>query len=123
MNNKRENIPNAATLISSMRSIGYDFETAVADIIDNSITARAKQIEIFFPVNNDKIYLEIIDNGFGMDNEELFEAMRFGTIKDERTLNDLGRFGLGLKTASISQCRKMTVISKKMTSLVDIVGI
>jgi hypothetical protein len=113
MNNKRENIPNAATLISSMRSIGYDFETAVADIIDNSITARAKQIEIFFPVNNDKIYLEIIDNGFGMDNEELFEAMRFGTIKDERALNDLGRFGLGLKTASISQCRKMTVISKK----------
>lgn len=110
---KRENIPNAATLISSMRSIGYDFETAVADIIDNSITAKAKNIEVFFPVNNDEIYLEIIDNGFGMDNEELFEAMRFGTIKDERALNDLGRFGLGLKTASISQCRKMTVISKK----------
>jgi len=110
---KRENIPNAATLISSMRSIGYDFETAVADIIDNSITADAKQIDIFFPVGNEHLYLQIVDDGYGMSNDELFEAMRFGTIKDERALNDLGRFGLGLKTASISQCKRISVVSKK----------
>lgn len=112
---KRENIPNAATLIHSMRSIGYNFESAVADIIDNSITAEAKKIEISFPTyNNGDIYLQIVDNGHGMNKNELFEAMRFGSIKDEeRSSSDLGRFGLGLKTASISQCKKLTVISKK----------
>lgn len=113
MTRNRQNIPNAATLINSMRSIGYDFETAVADIIDNSITANAKKINIHFPVTNDDLYLQIVDDGYGMSNEELFEAMRFGTIKEERSLKDLGRFGLGLKTASISQCKKITVLSKK----------
>lgn len=112
---KRENIPNAATLIYSMRSIGYDFESAVADIIDNSITANAKIIAMKFPTNqSEDIYLQVIDDGHGMTNEELFEAMRFGSVKnEERSPNDLGRFGLGLKTASISQCKKVTVISKK----------
>lgn len=110
-----ENIPNASTLINSMRSIGYDFESAVADIIDNSISAFAKNIEISFPTDGySNIYLHIIDDGNGMSKEELFEAMRFGSVKDEeRSKEDLGRFGLGLKTASISQCKKITVISKK----------
>lgn len=114
MSIKRKNIPNAAILISSMRSIGYDFETAVSDIIDNSITANAKNINIFFPVGTGlKLYLQIFDDGDGMTENELFEAMRFGSIKNERGINDLGRFGLGLKTASISQCKRLIVISKK----------
>lgn len=119
MTNKRENIPNAATLIQSMRSIGYDFESAVADIIDNAITASAKKIDIIFPSSNhNDITLCIIDNGDGMEKNELIEAMRFGSIKPQnRSSTDLGRFGLGLKTASISQCKRLTVISKKNNSV------
>ncbi|MCF8020983.1 MAG: ATP-binding protein [Vallitaleaceae bacterium] len=110
-----DNIPNAAVLVNSMRSIGYDFESAVADIIDNSISADASNIKIFFPVDNaGDLYLEFIDDGYGMSENELIEAMRFGTVKQElRGRNDLGRFGLGLKTASISQCKRLMVISKK----------
>lgn len=114
MAKKIENVPNASVLITSMRSIGYDFESAVADIIDNSITAKAKNILISFAnahVGEPSLY--IIDDGVGMSKNELIEAMRFGSIKSgKRTDDDLGRFGLGLKTASISQCKKMTVISK-----------
>jgi len=108
------NIPNASVLVNSMRSIGYDFESAVADIIDNSITAKAQFIDILFPVGDEEErYLEFIDNGIGMNRDELIEAMRFGSVKGERDKDDLGRFGLGLKTASISQCKKFTTISKK----------
>lgn len=112
---KINNIPSASTLINSMRSIGYDFESAIADIIDNSITADAQNIDIIFPTNtNEDIYVNIIDDGIGMDRDELIEAMRFGSVKEtKRSAKDLGRFGLGLKTASISQCRKLVVISKK----------
>jgi len=119
MTKKVENIPNAATLINSMRSIGYDFESAVSDIIDNSITAKANNIDLLFPVGSDDvIYLQIIDDGYGMNRNELIEAMRFGSVKEnDRDKDDLGRFGLGLKTASISQCRKFTVISKKNSEI------
>ena len=112
---KIQNIPNASTLINSMRSIGYDFESAVSDIIDNSLTAKAKKIDIFYPIGDKfDLFLEICDDGIGMNRDELIEAMRFGTNKlVERTRDDLGRFGLGLKTASISQARKFSVISKK----------
>ena len=112
---KVQNIPNAATLINSMRSIGYDFESAVSDIIDNSLTAKAKNIDIYYPIDNKAdLFLQIIDDGEGMDRQDLIEAMRFGTNKFiERSRDDLGRFGLGLKTASISQARKFSVISKK----------
>lgn len=109
------NNPNAGVLINSMRSIGYEFEHAVADIIDNSISAQASKIELLYPINdyNDP-FLIVIDNGKGMNRAELQEAMRFGSVKDtQRDTNDLGRFGLGLKTASLSQCRKFSCISKK----------
>ena len=109
------NNPSARVLINSMRSIGYEFESAVSDIIDNSITAGAKKIHIRFPISDeDRLFLQIFDDGKGMSRAELVEAMRFGTIKEGiRDVNDLGRFGLGLKTASISQCRKFSVITKK----------
>ena len=105
--------PRADVLIESMRNIGYTFESALADIIDNSISAKATKIDILFDAN--KICLGILDNGNGMDFDELKEAMRFGS-KDPlsiRAIDDLGRFGLGLKSASLSQCRKFTVVSKK----------
>ncbi len=106
--------PYAPTLIESTRAIGYSLEAAIADIIDNSIAAGAKKVDIFFfPV--DAAYVAVLDNGKGMNAEELNIAMQYGSknptdIRDEK---DLGRFGLGLKTASLSQCRCLTVITKQ----------
>lgn len=106
--------PDPAALVQSMRSFGYDLPTALADIIDNSITAGAANIRVHAFWMGDKSYLQIEDDGLGMNAESLTEAMRPGTKKasTERDLNDLGRFGLGLKTASFSQCKKLTVVSK-----------
>jgi len=110
--------PHAAALSRSMRDLGYSLETAIADLIDNSITARAENIWIFFSDAqdmSDNASLVIIDDGKGMSKEELFEAMRPGSRdpRDERDEDDLGRFGLGLKTSSFSQCRELTVVSRK----------
>lgn len=107
--------PRASSLSESMRDIGYSLETAVADIIDNSITAAASRVEIWFDFNSEKPVLGIIDNGKGMNREELIEAMRHGSAHPRitRSDDDLGRFGLGLKTASFSQCRELVVISRK----------
>ena len=109
----KEVSPNASSLVMSMRSIGYSFNNAVADIIDNSITAEADRIEIECIWDGENPTVEIIDNGNGMNREELIEAMRPGTKSplSERSEEDLGRFGLGLKTASYSQCRRLTVES------------
>lgn len=115
MSNYIENPPSANILINSMRSIGYSFETAISDIIDNSISANANDIEIIFPNSKGEEYICICDNGCGMSYNELFDAMKYGSTNKffNRNNQDLGRFGLGLKTSSFSQCRKLTVISKK----------
>lgn len=110
-----EAIPSAYNIISSNRSIGYSFAAAIADIIDNSISAKASEVELFSPVGRHPC-LKISDNGCGMDLEELTEAMTFGgrtNCEVARDLNDLGRFGMGLKTASLSQCKRLEVISRK----------
>jgi len=106
--------PHAPTLIESTRAIGYTIESAIADIIDNSVSAMASSVEIFFfPIGDS--YIAILDNGNGMNAGELETAMRYGSQNpnDKRTATDLGRFGIGLKTASTSQCRTLTVASKK----------
>lgn len=106
--------PYAPTLIESTRAIGYSLEAAVADIIDNSIAAGASKVDLFFfPV--DREYVVILDNGRGMDDDELTVAMQYGSKNpmDERSKEDLGRFGLGLKTASLSQCKSLTVVTKR----------
>jgi len=104
--------PDASALMESTRSIGYTFESAVADIIDNSIAAACQNIWIYSPP--DKPVVSILDDGFGMDNAKLTEAMRYGTdLGLIRSENDMGRFGLGLKMASLSQCRRLTVVSKR----------
>ena len=114
MAKKIENVPSPDILMNSMRSIGYSFKTALADIIDNSISAGAKNIKIFLPVNDDgNLYLSILDDGEGMNNDELFNAMKYGSPREGYGVNDLGRFGLGLKSASLSQCKVLTVASKK----------
>ena len=107
--------PEASSMIETFRAIGYNIETAVADIIDNSISANAKNIWINFEWKGAETWLSIKDDGYGMNNEELIQAMRPGSKNplEDRDYKDLGRFGLGLKTASFSQARKLTVISKK----------
>lgn len=112
---KTKNLPPfAPTLIESTRAIGYSLEAAVADIVDNSIAASATAVDIyFFPI--DGAYISILDNGTGMDEAELDLAMQYGSRSpiETRDSKDLGRFGLGLKTASLSQCRSLTVATKQ----------
>lgn len=105
--------PSAASLSASMRDLGYSLEAAVADLIDNSISAGATNIDIFVVTNIKDPTVVICDDGSGMLEPELFSAMRHGSGNPnaERSEKDLGRFGLGLKTASFSQCRSLTVLS------------
>jgi len=107
--------PFAPVLMESTRAMGYSLEDAVADIIDNSIAAGAEMVSIQFSPYESIPYVSILDNGGGMTKEEINDAMRYGSYSslNERASSDLGRFGLGLKTASLSQCRCLTVISKK----------
>ncbi|WP_316636806.1 ATP-binding protein [uncultured Ruminococcus sp.] len=110
--------PYAPTLMESTRAIGYSIEAAIADIIDNSIAANAKTVNIdFFPIG--EAYITILDDGFGMTEQELINAMKYGSQDplQERAEIDLGRYGLGMKTASLSQCRILTVITKKNGSV------
>jgi hypothetical protein len=100
--------------MESARSFGnYDIASAVADLIDNSIAARAKVIDVSCLWNDGIPEIRVCDDGAGMDAETLHIAMRPASTSptEERAPNDLGRFGLGLKTASFSQCRCLTVVS------------
>lgn len=108
--------PRSYSLAESLRAFGYSLPNAIADLIDNSITAQATLININFWWEGKHSFIKIEDNGSGMNEFTLSEAMRLGNrgpleVRDER---DLGRFGLGLKTASFSQCRKLTVRSKTL---------
>lgn len=110
--------PNVGNFIDSLREIGYSTEVAVADLIDNSVTANSSVIKIY-AIIKPQVTFAILDNGKGMSEEALVEAMRLASMnrKDIRDKDDLGRFGLGLKTASFSQCRKLTVLTKKDGSI------
>lgn len=114
MSETLEVIPDPVSLIESMRAVGYSVEAAIADLVDNSISAKADTIDIQYDASATP-FVAILDNGNGMLPDELTNAMRHGSHNpvDERDPGDLGRFGLGLKTASMSQCRKLTVVSKK----------
>ena len=107
--------PNAGMLIESMRDIGYSLDSALADIIDNSITAKARRIDLLIDTISQSPKLAVVDDGIGMTEAELLDAMRPGSRSplEARAAGDLGRFGLGLKTASFSQCRRLTVISRR----------
>lgn len=109
----KQSPPYAPLLIESMRSLGYSFDTAIADLIDNSVSAQAKNINIMLDPSDDP-QLIIFDDGNGMDSGALEEALRFGSRGPLQTRSefDLGRFGLGLKSASLSQCRRLIVASK-----------
>jgi signal transduction histidine kinase len=107
--------PEAAALFESLRAYGYSTESAIADLIDNSIAARATQIDIRFDWRGKDSWAYVFDNGSGMTETELSSAMRPGSQhpSEVRRDDDLGRFGLGMKTASVSQCKNLSVVSKK----------
>lgn len=113
---KSRNVPpNPSVMIEALRGLGYTAATAVADLIDNSISATADHVAIHFIWRGRASVITILDNGSGMADADLEGAMRLGgrDPRAVRATNDLGRFGLGLKTASFSQCRRLTVASKK----------
>jgi len=110
-----ESLPSAKNLIHALRDIGYSLETAIADIIDNSISAQATVVDIYVNFNLENSYIAIVDNGSGMNEESLKNAMKLGSFDplNLRHKSDLGRFGLGLKTASFSQSSRLTVATKQ----------
>lgn len=107
--------PNPRSTINSYRSFGYNLSTAISDIIDNSISANANEIRLQYKWNGQDSFISICDNGIGMTQGELVLAMTPGSKdpEEERSEKDLGRFGMGLKTASFSQCKRLTCITKK----------
>lgn len=107
--------PRASVLAESLRAFGYDLGTAVADLLDNSISAGAKNVWIDFVWDGADSCIVVTDDGRGMSEPRLRDAMRLGSRHpgETRAIDDLGRFGLGLKTASFSQCRCVTVCTKE----------
>lgn len=108
---KHELIPSAKRIIHSLRDMGYDFEQAVADVADNSVKAGASDIRIDVQFDGDDSWVRIADNGTGMREDQIREALRYGSQRKYAD-DDLGKFGLGLKTASLSQCRRLSVASR-----------
>ena len=114
-----ELLPDPARIVSGLRDTGYNFNTAIADIVDNSIAAKATNIAI--RVNMDpmqKVSVYIADNGCGMDMEGLKNAMKYGS-KERSEKNSLGKFGLGLKTASTAFCRQLSLISRTSSDMAE----
>ncbi len=108
---RTELIPSARRLVHSLRDIGYDLASAVADLVDNSIAAGANVVRVDTHFAGANSWIRIADNGVGMTEKRLTEAMRFGTRRDYGH-EQLGKFGLGLKSASLSQCRRFTVATR-----------
>jgi hypothetical protein len=107
--------PRAGAMMEALRGLGYSTAAALADIVDNSVSAGATSVEIGFLWDRAESRVFVVDDGRGMDDAELESAMRLGEKSplDERAPEDLGRFGMGLKTASFSQCRRLTVASRR----------
>jgi hypothetical protein len=111
-NRVEEIVPSASRTIASLRDIGYDPPHAIADLVDNSVAAGATQIDVTLHFDGSDSWIRVADNGRGMDAATLLEAMRYGSQR-EYEADDLGKFGFGLKTASTSQCRRLTVASRR----------
>lgn len=118
----RDAPPRAGAMVESLRGLGYSTGAALADIIDNSLAAHARQVDLNFNWAGPDSYLLILDDGDGMSPDELDSAMRLGDRNplDEREAEDLGRFGLGLKTASFSQAQRLTVASRPEGGEIDV---
>src|SRR5229473_1622572 len=104
--------PNPAKLIESLRYLGYDNYHALPDIVDNSIDAGAKNIKVVVRAHDGEPEIVIADDGVGMDEDILDQAIRLGSLVEKDAASDLGKFGMGLCTASLSICRQTTVLTK-----------
>ena len=105
-------MPAAARTISSLRDIGYELPQAVADLVDNSVSAGATVVTVDLHFDGTDSWIRIADNGRGMDTATLTESLRYGSVR-EYDGEDLGKFGFGLKSASTSQCRRVVVASRR----------
>lgn len=107
--------PHAAALAESLRAFGYDLATALADLADNSLFHRSRHLMVHFHWAGEQSAIALADDGSGMDEPTLIDAMRLGSSnpRETRDPGDFGRFGLGLKTASFSQCRRVTVFTRR----------
>jgi anti-sigma regulatory factor (Ser/Thr protein kinase) len=114
-----ELVPAARRLMSSLRDMGYEFTTAVADLVDNSVAAGATRVCIDIEFEGEHSWVRIADNGAGMAPDALREAMRYGSSR-QYAQEDLGKFGLGLKVASLSQCQRLTIASRTNPNRADI---
>lgn len=107
------NIPNAGKLISSLRNTGYDSYSAIDDIIDNSIDAGAKNIQVRVRTEGKDIIIGIADDGYGMSMDVLDDALKLGSMHEKDPISDLGKYGMGLVTASISMAKRLEVITRE----------
>ncbi len=124
--NKLDNTPNARKLLDSLRFLGYDNLYAISDLVDNSLDAEAQHIHITTKrAPNADVVIQIADDGLGMTEDVLDQASRLGSETPRNTAIDLGRFGMGLVTASLSLGRRLTIItrSRKSELLVNITDI
>jgi hypothetical protein len=114
--------PDPAGTIVSLRSLGYSVEAAIADLVDNSIAAGARNIDVHFAWAGTESWLAVVDDGAGMNRDDLVRAMTIaaGGSFSERPEGDLGRFGMGLKSASFSQARRLTVASRPAEGLLSV---
>ena len=104
----KENTPNASKLMESLRYSGYDNNIAISDLIDNSLDANATNINVEINLDNKReSYIVIVDDGVGMDEQILEQALRLGSVTHRNAESDLGRFGMGMVTASISITKKI----------------
>ncbi len=108
-----ENSPNPAKLINSLRFLGYDNNSAIADICDNSWDAQATEIAVSIEGKRDALSILVVDDGIGMDMATLDQALRLGSLVDHNSKSDLGKYGMGLVTASLSICRRTEVITRQ----------
>jgi len=126
MNNQNyaDNTPNAGKLVLALRNTGYDNYAAIADIIDNSLDAEAQNVWVDITPGENDLEISIADNGFGMNRAILDQAMRLGSLTDRDAESDLGKFGMGLVTASISIGKRLEVITRQngtyLTSVQDV---
>ncbi len=121
----KDNAPNPAKLINSLRFLGYDNNSALADICDNSWDAGANQVSVIVDGKQDELVIALADNGSGMNEEALDQALRLGSLVDHNPASDLGKYGMGLVTASLSICRRTEVITRQaggplLYSVVDV---
>ncbi|MGW5364471.1 ATP-binding protein [Actinopolymorpha pittospori] len=107
-----EVVPAAARTIASLRDVGYELPQAVADLVDNSVSAGASTVAVDLHFDGTDSWIRIADDGRGMDTATLTESLRYGSVRDYDG-NDLGKFGFGLKSASTSQCRRVVVASRR----------